>query len=325
MIRFLSDIKPQNVILIFLLAIVLRMFFLFLSPESFVELLPDLYVRLVETYNLPLVLTTFLISTSIVLVTALLLNKIAIRHEILFKSNYLPAYFYLLLTSINTVHFVSFEILINNLILILVLDRIFRLYKANLAYDNIFIAAFLTGLCTGLNIYFSVFFILLLIGTLYFRTFKFREFFTAILGFFIPVYLIAICSYLIQDHWYYSTIEWNKIYVPSNLSSLLLSVLPVITVIIFLSLLRLANNYWRNTIKSRRITQIIIIYLVLGILLCFTNDLFVYGDITHLFIPFSIILAYYFTIQNGRFKVKEIINLFLLLCIFIFQFMPFVK
>src|SRR5690606_36254705 len=128
------------------------------------------------------------------------------------------------------IHIISIEILINNLLLILVLDRIFRLYKATLAYDNIFIAAFLTGLSAGLNVLFSVFFLLLLIGTLYFRTFKFREFFTATLGFFIPVYLIAITSYLIQDHWYFTEIEWYKFYWRLKLSYIYLSVLPVITV-----------------------------------------------------------------------------------------------
>lgn len=143
-----------------------------------------------------------LFNVLIVLAGALMVNFLAIRHEVTGKNNYLPAFLYALFAfSINTNAFVH-PALLANLFVLVALHFYLETYRADHALSELFKAAFFMGLApffyTNYLLLLPFCFMMLTI----LRPFQWRDWALSLLAFSLPLYFFMGLSYLVgQDIW----------------------------------------------------------------------------------------------------------------------------
>ncbi|HXS35104.1 MAG TPA: hypothetical protein VN721_00275, partial [Flavipsychrobacter sp.] len=127
---------------------------------------------------------------------ALYLNRIAIRHKLYGKPTYIPAFVYLLLTSIYpSFDYFSVALLINWCLLASV-DILLRFSQTVNPRKIIFNAAYLLGLAFLLQFSAIGYLLLLLICMIILRPFNLGEWVVSILGYITPIYFFLAIVFL---------------------------------------------------------------------------------------------------------------------------------
>ena len=262
---------------------------------------------------------SFILSSLMVLLSALALNNVCIKHELVFIPSFLPAYFYVLLNSLFPDQFYAGPTVFVNLFIILSIDALLNLYRSERPTNAIFLASVLAGVSALLNISYLAFFIFVIIGLNVFRPFNFRENIAALIGFLIPIYMGTVINYLINN-----TFLPGHIFFPDygniNMQGWAVqSALPAVFVVGIFAILRMYKNYFRNTTKSKRAIQMLMILSVISLALMVTGKQNPRQEFTFLSIPLSIYFAFYFSNYTFSWQ-KEVINLILLITILFFQY-----
>lgn len=161
-----------------------------------------IWIRLSEAMETMLGHSAFLI-TFFALVNlfgqAVFLNRIAARHHLFPKTNYLPAMTYVLVTSLFRDWNYLSAALISNWLLLAMFSSVLQLYSATDVRKQIFnIGCFisLTAMLVFPNI---IFILLLLLGLAILRPFKAAEWMVGLLGIITPFYFLAGILYLCDD------------------------------------------------------------------------------------------------------------------------------
>jgi hypothetical protein len=193
--------NPFTVIILFIFAILVKLNVLFhpLLPtpvpgymvyNGLLEALDHVFAGKAFVYTLFSIVMLF--------IQALYLNYIANKYKIYHKPTYLPAFTYLLLTSLHPA-FSTFSVTLLIIWSLLGgLDFILGLAQTNQPRKNIFNSAFL--LSTGLIFQFSVvgYFLFFIIAFLIFRPFNIGEWAVALMGYLTPIYFF-ICVLFLTD------------------------------------------------------------------------------------------------------------------------------
>ncbi|MCO6494252.1 MAG: hypothetical protein J5I91_01045 [Bacteroidetes bacterium] len=243
-----------------------------------------------------------------------------IQHEVLFKRNFLGAYFYCLIASIFPEYYILSSAIFINLLTIISMQLLFNLYKVPYPYDNIFLIGILSGVGVLFSTSYIVIFFFMLVGIMFFRAIKAKEIIALILGFLLPIFMAFSLNYLINNS---TAPEYLKFPVYSTKDfklQILYSPLSIILLIAIPASIRIINNYWRNTIKTRRIFLLIYLYCVLTFLLTFTGNENPIQESLLSAIPFSIILAHYYTVDNKLKWIRKGMHILLLLSVLAFQY-----
>jgi hypothetical protein len=246
-------------------------------------------------------LNQWLIATLVfVLLTsqALHLNYTLNKHEIFFKQSWLPALFYLILST-QFAAFLQFSpLLLINSIFIFVLDKIFSLYKNQKTLGVTFDAALLIALVALLYAPAIFFVLLFFIGVAILKSINWRDLSIGIIGLIVPLLLLAVFYFLngrLMDFINQFKNSFTTTFILSNfnLTKQLPSVL-MIAVVFILALMKIRNNYLKNVTKSRLCQQILLLFVVISVLtIPFTLHIGIQCYML-LIIPFSSIIAYYF-------------------------------
>ncbi|MEZ4804896.1 MAG: hypothetical protein R2852_05290 [Bacteroidia bacterium] len=162
MIRLFSYTFNQTILFLFIFTVVIRTTGIL---DPYVNTTQSLNINyLTDFFNwinyYPLV--GFAISTLMVFITAIVFNKICIKHELIIFPSYLPAYFFILLNSVFVDQFYAGPVIFVNFFLIVSLGSILNLYQSENTSISIFSASTLAGLSALLNMTYIAFFIVVL-------------------------------------------------------------------------------------------------------------------------------------------------------------------
>lgn len=319
MIRLFTNTFNQTIFGLILFTVLIRSFGYFSPYVNTTQAVDISY--LAHLFNLlnSTPLKSFILSSLMVLLSAMVLNNICIKHELVFIPSFLPAYFYVMLNSLFPDQFYAGPTVFVNLFIILSIDAILNLYRSERPTNAIFLASVLAGVSALLNISYLAFFIFVIIGLNVFRPFNFRENIAALIGFLIPIYMGTVINYLINN-----TFLPGHIFFPDygNINTqgwAIQSALPAVMVVGVFAILRMYKNYFRNTTKSKRAIQMLMILSIISIALMVTGKQNPRQEFTFLSIPLSIYFAFYFSNYTFNWQ-KEVINIILLITIFFFQY-----
>jgi hypothetical protein len=318
LIRLFSYTFNQTIVFLFIFTIVIRITGIF-----------DPYVNTTQTLNINYLtdffnginrypLLGFSISTIMVFLTAIVFNRICIKHELIIFPSYLPAYFFVLLNSVFVDQFYAGPVIFVNFFLIVSLGSILNLYQSENTSISIFSASTLAGLSALLNMTYIAFFIVVLIGINIFRSFNFRENISAMIGFLMPLYVGTMINYLINGNFLPIHIFFPDYGVFNSQYWALNSALPSIGLVAILAVSRMYKNFFRNSTKQRRSIQFMLILLIVSVVLMSTGIQNARQEFAFCSIPLAFYFSFYFS--NSKINIlKEIVNMLLIVAILYFR------
>jgi hypothetical protein len=263
-------------------------------------------------------LVGFIISTLFVFLTALILNRICMKHELTIYPSYLPAYFFVLLNSVFADQFYASPVIFVNFFLIISLGAILNLYQSDNPSISIFSASTLAGLSALLNMTYIAFFIVVVIGINIFRPFNFRENLSALFGFLMPLYIGTMMNYLINGKFLPFHIFFPDYGNFNSQNWALHSALPAIAVVGVMAFIRMYQNFFRNSTKQRRSIQFMVILMIVSVILIITGKQNPRQEFSFVTIPLAFAFSFYFA--NSKINIfKEIVNMLLIVVILYYR------
>jgi len=231
----------------------------------------------------------------VIAIGAFFVNYLTISQEITSKTNYLPAFLYIIFAFVSNTSSTIEPILISNLFVLLGLYFLISSYKQ----ENVISAFFNAGLFLCLATFFYKPYIIIIpsafIALFILRPFNWRERLLLLLGLLVPLYLYACIAYL-TNHKAFEIVT----YYTTNLSHFQKPIvseyyflfLIVVIFILCLTIFFYATKGLGNKIKTTKTKFIILWFLCLSLLLVFqvqTTDMILLPCI----IPLSILLGDY--------------------------------
>lgn len=311
MIRFFKSPQPAALFLVPLIILILwAQAFMHCQPVvdssslDLWKLLASLFGRLPSWLN-------FILVVSMVSLSAIYLNQLCNKHEVLYKHSYLPALVYALFISARP-EFLSFHpIHFVNLILLRVFDKSFSLFKNESATSSIFDSCFLAA--TASLLYFPAIVVipLLIITVSLLRQFNFREWILMFLGFGLPFFFMSVWMFWRNDllfFWKNYTDRFTHLRPEINIApGIPLYVLAgLIGLWLFLSLFKLRMNYLKNVIRTRSVQQVLFLFLLFGSASVFLQEKLMLVHFTFIAIPLAVFCAYYLLSAKKRLQFYEI-------------------
>ncbi len=316
MIRIFRNNQPLNLILLLIMVFILRgSIFLNNSPANGIWLSAPLSNNLDEWLNSKLnnpQIFYNLFSLLLLLIEAIYLNYILIKHNFFFKNSYLPALFYVLVNSLYPAMLGHSSQLLAAFFLIVVLDKLFSLYDNENAVTKIIDAGVFTGIAALFSFDALMFLPFVVYSVASIRPFKLREVVLSACGLFIPLYVLAVIYFLKGD---VETVK-NGFFIvntATNINAIQFSYENITPLIIALPLSVIAffmyqNDIGRNNVKTRKIQNVVLVMLFFSVgSALFSKPSFVYC-LPYIGIPLGIILSYYFLLERKKGDtIKEII------------------
>lgn len=319
MIRLFSNTYNQTIIFLLIFTIGIRFFGILVPYSNFTPSIDINYLANAFKFINYTPTLSFIVSTCIVFISAIILNNICLKHEIVFIPSYLPAYFFILLNSLFIDQFYAGPALFVNLFIILSFGEILKLYQSQNPTVSIFIASLLAGISALLNISYLMFFVFVIIGINVFRPFTFKDNLAAFIGFIMPLYMGTMVNFLVNDTFlpfklFYP--DYGKLHIENWAIK---SAIPMVVAVCIFAVMRMYQNFFRNTTKSKRTIQMLLILMLISIALILTGKQNAKQELSFIALPLSIYYSYYFS--NYKLSwLKEIVNIMLLAAIVFFQY-----
>lgn len=306
MINQFRTLNPFNLLLLAVFAVFMRMaIFLNMPPQlsfEFVEPFAKLLVRLPTADDVS-PLASILLALLLVLVQAIIFNRIINNHGLLAKPSYLPALLYITGSSLFLQFLILSPPLICNFLLLLMMDKFLKIGKSPNAIMTMFDIGMIIALGALIYFPFIVFLVMLWLSLLLYRSFNWREWVAGIIGFLTIFFFIAVFYY-----WNDNITQFYQIWRPlvNRFPSVLqinfndyLILIPV-GVIIILASLQLRENFFRSFIITRKAFQMLFFMFIVAILSFYTKPDF---RVFHFLLsvpPGAVLLAYYFSNAKKR-------------------------
>ena len=274
------------------------------------------YILILKLYSGLPVYVYFITVLLLVISQALHFNWILNKHEVLYKNSWMPAVVYMIISTILPPFFWFHPLIFANTILLFALDKLFYLYKNDYPLGYEFDSCLLMAMAALFYFPLITFLAFYFISILLLRPFSWRDWVVGVLGFTIP-FFFAFLYYFWNNKLlsFYERvfisgikrqIELHSVFVQGYTFTLLM----VIAVSI-LAIIRLRANFYKNVSRTRLNQQVIIFYLVFGVLTVFVS----YEELLYRFcvlaLPLSIFVAYYL-LSGKRLWIAELILLLFL-------------
>ena len=264
MIRFFKTIQPAALFSIPILCIILW-FPGFFKQDAGLIAFDSLLLN--GILNIPVFLQ-MIISMVLVVLGAVYLNHVSVKHEVIYRHSYLPALFYVVLMSFHRDVIQFHPLLVSNLVIIATLDKTFSLFKNENPVSFVFDSSFLLAAATLIYFPSFILFFLLLYSIYSLRSFSFREFLIAIIGYALPFFFVAVYGYWtgtlnasMQN--FLARFSIHKIDEGLVTGRQLMGYSIFLALLILLSLVRLRSNFYRNAIKARSTQEILFLFFLL--------------------------------------------------------------
>ena len=252
-----------------------------------------------------------------IIIGAFFINFMTINQEITSKTNYLPAFLYILFAfSATTSRYIE-PILIANLFVLPAIYFIASAYRQDTALSAMFKVGLLLSIASFFYAYYMLLFPIAFIAVIILRSFNWREWVLLSSGLLLTVYIYVCISYLNGNESFgILRVFKNNI---ANFQKPILSeyylVFIIITVfILILAIFHYVNKGFGNKIKTVKIKYVILWLLFLSLIIVFYRQT---TDMTLLpcIIPLSIIIGDYLS-DIKQLKIANTL-LFLFLCGFV--------
>ena len=229
----------------------------------------QLLLYLLELINGNIPTVHLLIGIALTSFQAIYLGQICNKFDVLYKKSYLPALLYAILIS-SVPSFLSMTpMLVANTILLLLIEKIFSIYKHESALHVVFDAGFLVALASLVYFPLIAIFVLLILGLLILRPFVWREWVAGITGTALPYFILSVYFFwngqlgnfwtkeipLYFDHAITSHISTNT----SNLF-----LFSMVAFLILIAFLKLQANFYKNMIRTRSYQQVFLLMLIVA-------------------------------------------------------------
>lgn len=301
MIRAFRTSDPMNALWLFFIAIMLRLP-AFIFPEPFIqsfyrEPLSNFFFS-VSSGLLNHALLNIILTTIIIWTQALWLNFLTLKYSLLFKNSYMPALLYVVVASIFPSYFFLNAAIISNFFALLLLHKMFSLYKSTRALQVVFDSGMIIGFASLFYFPATIWLLMLFFSLMMFRPFIWREWVVGFFGFAVPYVFVALFYFLSNQFPAFWEI-WAplKNSIPQVLSNFQIqdftTLIPLFICIIFAAD-SLRKNFYRNVIQVRKSQQLLIIFLLISLFSFYTRPLF---GINHFIITapaLSVFMANYF-------------------------------
>lgn len=310
MIKYFRSLQPANHFLVAFIVMLLWMFSFKTFPHGQFNM--PLYQLLIDgLLKLPMWFTAIL-SISLAIAQTLLLNHVLNKHEVLYKSSYLPGLLYAILLAFNKDVTMLHPVLCFNFIFIFILDKLLQLFKNPEPVASVFDCGLLIGISSLFYLPSIIYYLFFLVGIIVIRTFNAREFIISLIGFLLPFFFYA--TYL---YWYDGLLPFAKTFLSHFGNFKLIYAFKVTPQLFFFSIftgillvwsmLQMRGNYFKNAIKTRLSQQLMFILLIFGMLTLFiVKDIELY-HFTVLAAPVAAFTGYYFLSATRRAWIAEII------------------
>ena len=262
-------------------------------------------------------LATF-IGFILTLVSAYLLNRLLTNNEVLPKNSSLSALILIVLMSYFPFLLTLHQLSIAALILLVILDQLFRSYNKLESLELSFVAGFLTGVASLFYLPFLIFFLFLWISLIIFRNYDWHEWVGSFIGLvtpfiFLSVYYFWFDKWIIKAHEYigFFMISFNP--APFSDPSFLIFSLIVLVLLIF-GLIENLSHLSEKTIEIRKKTTLLIWLIpVMMISIPFAANMLKY----HLLISFitlsGLLCGYLFRLRKTFWQELIFVGILLLL------------
>ena len=206
---------------------------------------------------------------------SLYIVNILSRCKLFSKVTYVPSFVYLLLTSLLPAFNVFGETLFLNWILLISVDTMFGFSQTNQPRKLIFNAGFVLSLGVLFQASLLVFFLLLLVSMVMFRSFDLGEWSVAIMGFATPVYFFAgllfLCDHMpVLGQWWHLGFSFAPI---KGSHGAFITTISGMAFLLLAGVIAIQLHLSTSNIYIRRNWIVVTFYLIISLLVAFMTDL----------------------------------------------------
>ncbi len=327
MVSIFRSYHPAVIFMLLLYTVMLRMV-LIIEPVLFevpgnANLLSRFTYQAIAAFAVNRNFIFHVISTLLVFFQALYFNHLVNYYRILAKSSYLPAFSFILVSSLFVEFTLLSSALIANTFLLLALAKIFAWYKKERVTAPVFDTAFLIAIASLFFFPYVVFFLFVLTALMVLRPFSIREYLIAVIGLLLPYYFIGVYFFWVDQlpEFLHSLViaelKFNAQGMARNARILAIGI-PVLAIITW-SAFYIQANLFRMVVQVRNYLIVVVWFFVVGVLsllVQFQGELFHFVWLT---IPAGLAFAFFFA-EFRRKVVVEVLHLCLILTILFFQF-----
>lgn len=306
MIQQFRSINPLNIILLIGIAVLLRIGIFIDLPQQISFEFMELFTRLLldiphESAFSPL--TNVMVALSILIIQALIFNRIINSYGLLGKLTFLPALLYVTAGSLLTPFLLLSPTLICNFLILWMIEKFLSVYKRAEVSSVMFDLGMLIALGTLIYFPFIAMLPLMWISLIIFRPFNWREWIAGIIGFITIFFFLAVFYF-----WNDSLDKFYEIWLPlatrfpTNLRINLYDSLVLIPVgiILVLGFFQLQKNFFRSVVQLRKSFQLLFFMFIIGLASFYLKQNHVLYHFLLCAPPAAALMAYYFLYANTR-------------------------
>ncbi len=305
MLRIFRNNSPFTVLILFLIVLLVRVKALIHPQVPLPVAGYFMYNYVLKGLNLLFAQSRFAWTMMALVSTffqALYIKNITSRHKLFPRYTYIPAYVYIILTSIDA-EFGYFGVtLIINWFLLGAMDLMFSFTQTTQPRKLLYNAGFLLAMAALFQFSMLSFFLLLLVGMVMFRPFNLGEWSVALMGYLTPLYFL-ISSLFLTDRLYLIN-YWPHVGIslPDHIVSPLHLII-TITGLLILSgagTFAMRQNVPLNNIYVRRDWTAVSYYLFISMLVAFITDETVKTAWLIIMPALSIIISHAFLLEKNK-------------------------
>jgi len=264
---FFKSNNPLSLIFLFFYGFSLR-FASFLQPKNPIVYNTDgvfykWFIKSIEIWGITNSFIYPFFTYLLIFIQALLLNKYIGQYRMLSRSNFLPAFSYILITSVFPAWWQMSAALVVNTFLVWIWGSVLTLYKNNQAKKTLFNIGILLGFSTFVFTPSFYFVVVLLFWLIILRSFDLTEYLVCLLGVSLPYYFLFTILFL-SDNMEIVKYMFEFQFVAPSLKQnnwiwfgLAVIIIPFIT-----SLLYFQNTISRMLIQARKNWHVLMVYLL---------------------------------------------------------------
>lgn len=321
MISQFRSLNPVNLILLCVIAIILRTGVLLSLPASiaFSPFEPYTALLLKVPSDLFTPFSNVFYATVLVLIQAVLFNRIVNGYNLLAKPSFVPALMYVTLSAVLEPFVVLSPALVVNFLVLWIIEKFLSVYRREDALAVLFDIGMIIAVGTLIYFPFIGMLPMLWVSLIIFRPFNWREWIAGIVGFITVAFLVGILCYLNDSLYSFfnviPTITPFRTGFKVNLYDY--TVLIPVLLILALSLLTLRTKLYRSSVHVRKS------FFILSFLIGFTFLSFYLTRTytVHHFImavpSVSVLTAHFFLTSSKKWLYE---SLYLVLAVFIIYF-----
>lgn len=328
MINVFRTYNPLNILWLVILLVLLRAGYIYQLPDkllfTFVEPFARLLVPINYEYAL-MPLANVFVAAALILIQALLFNRLVNQYNLLGKPTFLPALMFVTLSGLFAPFMVLSAPLVCNFLVIWMLYKLFDLYKGEDAKSTTYDLGMIVAIGTLIYFPFIYLFLAIWAGLIIFKPFKWREWLSGIIGYATIFFFLAVFYYMrgqlpvLYNIWLPLQ---SKFPARININYYNYLVLIPVIIIFILGIFKIRQVFFRSYVQIRKSFQLLFVIFIIAGLSFYVRSQFQLDHFILCVLPLAVFFAYYFLYANARWFYESIYFLLLASIIYL-QFNTF--